>query len=146
MRDLIAQTRENKLAETKQIDLNKTLQKLAVVASESVEAYVANADDIKTITDTMLQTLADPETTKHMEPRDMIALVKMTTDLQTKPLEQYTKLFTQMNQFQEKLNMNKEIERLQKITEEITKAKEEANTINNDDITSTAGLENLIIE
>lgn len=110
-------------------ELTNTLNKLAVEAGKAVDAYVEAAPKLQIIANTILELLSKESEIANLEHKDMIKLFEVSAKAQWQPLDQFTKLFTQMNQLQEKLNINKELDALRELTDEITKAKHEAHEI-----------------
>lgn len=111
------------IAET---DLINTLNQLASLAADSVKAYAENAPKLTNITNKIIEVLDDEELIAMMENKDLLNLLTTTTKYQLQPLEQFTKLFTQMNQFQERLETVKEAEKFKELSQELSKAAQEA--------------------
>lgn len=116
----------NDVVTKEEADLTKVLNKLSVEATKSVDAYINNSEKVNKITDEILKVLSNEQEIMNMEHEELMKLLTISTNLQTKPLEQFTKLFVQMNQFQDKLNIGKEIDDLRRLKEEFNKANEEA--------------------
>lgn len=110
-------------------DITEVLNKLSQEASKSVNAYIKNSENVNAITEQILSILSKEEEIVNMEHDELMKLLTISTNLQTKPLEQFTKLFVQMNQFQDKLNINKELDQLRELKENFNIAKEEAEQV-----------------
>lgn len=117
----------NEIIEEKQ--LIKTLNKLSVAASESVDAYISSLPRLNTMADLSLKILEQEQTIANMEYMDILKLLEVATKFQMQPLEQFTKLFTQMNNFQERLDTIRQADKLDKLAQEIHQARAETKNV-----------------
>lgn len=133
------------LADTAAVE---TLQNLAEIAKETVSEYAKTAPALRGLAESVLKILTDEATLNTLENSELIKLFEISQRQQLVPLEQLTKLFTQMNSLNEKLGLSQERQALQGVVKDIERAAREGKkTFTIEDITNNnAQFEELLIQ
>lgn len=115
---------KNNLKELKKIDVETeitlaTVEDLTKLTNQAISAYNASQPIYNELTKKILDTFQTPAILDNLDTEDMIKLLTLTSRNQMKPIQDLTKLVAQVNTLQERMDANKEIERLRAIVEDL---------------------------
>lgn len=123
----------NEISIKKENDVTlQTVRDLTQLANNAIEAYKETNPIYNKLTKTILDTLSQDDVIDSLDNEELFKLLNITSKNQLVPIQELTKLVTQLNALQDRLDANKEIETLRNIVEELkssARAKEEAEIV-----------------
>lgn len=123
----------NEISIKKENDVTlQTVSDLTQLANNAIEAYKETNPIYNKLTKTILDTLSQDDVIDSLDNEELFKLLNITSKNQLAPIQELTKLVTQLNALQDRLDANKEIETLRNIVEELkssARAKEEAEIV-----------------
>lgn len=108
--------------ETKDITVDNTLsivKDLTKFTNEAINAYSLAQPIYNELTSKVLETIQSDVIFDNLDTEDMMKLLTITSKNQLQPIQELTKLVTQINNLHERLDATKEIEKLRTLVEEL---------------------------
>ena len=103
-----------------------TINNLTELANQTIEIYKETHPIFSSISNKILEMFNNDQELNNLEAKDLFKLLEIANKNQLAPINELTKLVTQLNNLQDRMDAHKEVETLRNLVEEMTRAKEEA--------------------